>query len=118
MHLPLSHHNTLFKLDTAGSLFFLADFIEPVQPDLPHQSVKGIFHSLQCETQLPSVFEEHTGHLLSRRECVHGAAQGARGWASSATETETSPTVGTHLRTGASNPPQFACLSFKTAAQS
>lgn len=65
MHLPLSHHNTLFKLDTAGSLFFLAEFIEPVQPDLPYQSVKGIFHSLQCETQRPSVFEEHTGDLLN-----------------------------------------------------
>lgn len=65
MHLPLSHHNTLFKLDTAGSLFFLAVFIEPVQPDLPYQSVKGIFHSLQCETQLPSVFEEHTRDMLN-----------------------------------------------------
>lgn len=55
IHLPLSHHNTLFKLDTARSLFFLADLIEPVQPDLPYQSVKGIFHSLQYETQLSSM---------------------------------------------------------------
>lgn len=35
--------------------------------------------------------------------------------ASSATETETSPKVGTHLLPGASNPPEFAYLSFETA---
>lgn len=61
IHLPLSHHNTLFKLDTARSLFFLAELIEPVQPDLPYQSVKGIFHSLQYETQLPSMLR-NTGY--------------------------------------------------------
>lgn len=69
LHLPLSHHNTLFKLDTARSLFFLAEFIEPVQPDLPYQSVKGIFHSLQYETQLPSMFKNTGGHMGA---CVTG----------------------------------------------
>lgn len=64
IHLPLSHHNTLFKLDTARSLFFLAELIEPVQPDLPYQSVKGIFHSLQYKTQLPSVLGNTEGHTV------------------------------------------------------
>lgn len=91
MHLPLSHHNTLFKLDTAGRLFFLAEFIEPVQPDLPYQSVKGVFHSLQCETQLPSVFEEHTGGPLNRQGVCVCVWCSSGSWASSATETETSP---------------------------
>lgn len=62
------HHNTLFKLDTARSLFFLADLIDPVQSDLPYQSVKGIFHSLQYETQLSSMLrntqEEGGGHTI------------------------------------------------------
>lgn len=61
-HLPLSHHNTLFKLDTARSLFFLADLTEPVQSDLPYQSVKGIFHSLQYKTQLSSMLRNAWGH--------------------------------------------------------
>ena len=64
IHLPLSHHNTLFKLDTARSLFFLAELIEPVQPDLPYQSVKGIFHSLQYKTQLPSMLRNTGGHTV------------------------------------------------------
>lgn len=59
IHLPLSHHNTLFKLDTSRSLFFLAELIEPVQPDLPYQSVKGIFHSLQYKTQLSSMLRKN-----------------------------------------------------------
>lgn len=63
IHLPLSHHNTLFKLDTARGLFFLAELIDPVQPDLPYQSVKGIFHSLQYKTQLPSMLR-NTGHTV------------------------------------------------------
>lgn len=64
IHLPLSHHNTLFKLDTARSLFFLAELIEPVQPDLPYQSVKGIFHSLQYKTQLASMLRNTGGHTV------------------------------------------------------
>lgn len=71
IHLPLSHHNTLFKLDTARSLFFLAELIEPVRPDLPYQSVKGIFHSLQYKTQCPSVVRFKEGHTV----CV---TQGAK----------------------------------------
>lgn len=65
---PFSHHNTLFKLDTAWSLFFLAELIEAVQPDLPYQSVKGIFHSLQYKTQPPSVLRNIERH----RVWVHG----------------------------------------------
>lgn len=64
IHLPLSHHNTLFKLDTARRLFFLAEFIEPVQPYLPYQSVKGIFHSLQYETQRSSMLRNTGGHTV------------------------------------------------------
>lgn len=61
VHLPLSHHNTLFKLDTAWSLFFLADLIVPVLPDLPYQSVKGIFHFLRYKTQLSSMLRNARG---------------------------------------------------------
>lgn len=64
IHLPLSHHNTVFKLDTARSLFFLAELIEPIRPDLPYQSVKGIFHSLQYKTQCPSVVRLKEGHTV------------------------------------------------------
>ncbi len=54
-NLPLSHQNTFFKLDALCRLFFFTEFSQPVLPDLPYQSIKGIFHSLQCKTQLPSV---------------------------------------------------------------
>ncbi len=45
----------IFKLDALCRLFFFTEFSQPVLPDLPYQSIKGIFHSLQCKTQLPSV---------------------------------------------------------------
>ncbi len=65
-HLPLSHQNTFFKLDALCRLFFFTEFSQPVLPDLPYQSIKGIFHSLQCKTQLPSVLRNAQRSSLRR----------------------------------------------------